>query len=317
MTKNTFVDIYRPATFEEFVGQEKIVYSIKNKIKRNRLGDMLFLSYKPGTGKTSLAIIIARELFGNEWRSRLHMFNASDDRGINFVRDEINRVSSWKGMKIIFLDEADNMTIDAQQAMRGIMEKKTDTIFILTGNYEHKIIDPIKSRCSVYRFTPLEDKDILKKLITICKIEKINITNDAKEGLKRLTRYVNGDLRQAIKTLDDIIDSDNEITTESVALLEKNNEAIKTIIKTALAGNFNDAKQSIEKQYILQKFSYSKLSKQIFEVLDEIEDLEEIEKVFLYDKLADFEFRVKMGSNPHVQLIKLIAQCYKVKHYPR
>ena len=110
---------------------------------------------------------------------------------------------------------------------------------------------------------------------------------------------------------------ENEITEESIALLEKNNEAIKTIIKTALAGNFKDAKQAIEKQYILQNFSYTSVSQQIFDVIDEIEELDEIEKVFLFDKLADFEFRLLMGSNPHIQLIKLIAQCYKVKHYPR
>jgi len=147
---------YRPKNWDELVGQDEIIKSIREALK-NPIGIPHFLFVGPaGVGKTTTAYLIAREL-----KVPIIEFNASDERGIDTIRTKIKQLASIRGKRIILLDEADNMTADAQQALRRIMERTMGTIFILVGNTEYKIIDPIKSRCAIYRFKKLSDKDVL------------------------------------------------------------------------------------------------------------------------------------------------------------
>ena len=148
----TLENTYRPKTYADIVGQDQIIASIKP--KGQNLQDMLFVG-NAGTGKTTLAHVIALEN-GLEIIEK----NASDERGIGVVRGDIKNISRFSGKRILLLDESDELTSDAQGALRRTMEQSEGTIFILTANDEHKFIEPILSRCAVYRFNQIKDIEI-------------------------------------------------------------------------------------------------------------------------------------------------------------
>ena len=183
LDSSIFIEKYRPKSFEEFVGQDIIVNRIKSFVENNNIPHLIFAG-SPGTGKTTLALIIARSLFGENWRENFLELNSSDDRGINVVRETIKDFARTRPMsnvpyKIILLDESDALTREAQHALRRTMENYSNTCrFILSCNYSSKLIDPIVSRCAIFRFKPLTKEDvfaILKKIDYYVKISaKIN-----------------------------------------------------------------------------------------------------------------------------------------------
>jgi replication factor C small subunit len=181
---------YRPSKFEEVVGQDEIVKRVKNLTNSLNLPHMLFAG-PAGTGKSTLAIIVAKDLFKEYWRENYLELNASDARGIDVIRQEVKNFARTKSLgsvpfKIIFLDEADALTKEAQQALRRTMENFTSTCrFILSCNYSSKIIDPIQSRCVVFRFKLLEKKDIEKRIKIIAENEKLTIDQKAIERKRR------------------------------------------------------------------------------------------------------------------------------------
>ena len=156
LDSSIFIEKYRPKSFEEFVGQDIIVNRIKSFVENNNIPHLIFAG-SPGTGKTTLALIIARSLFGENWRENFLELNSSDDRGINVVRETIKDFARTRPMsnvpyKIILLDESDALTREAQHALRRTMENYSNTCrFILSCNYSSKLIDPIVSRCAIFR----------------------------------------------------------------------------------------------------------------------------------------------------------------------
>ena len=314
------VEKYRPREWSEVVGQEDIVSTIRSNLARKErwgLPHYLFIGPTSGTGKTTIGMLIAKEL-----KIDFHEFNASDERGIDFIRDEIKRLSQYKGMRIVFLDEADNLTADAQQAMRRIMEQTEETIFILTGNEEWKIIDAIKSRCSIFRFPRLSDKDVEKKIVEIIKKESIALGADTpekqtavREGLRRLVVKSGGDLRTAINDLEKIVNEHGQITPESVAVLEDATSLHVVALKYALDGNFTAAKAEIEKAHIEGKFDSRNTFRELYKALETIED-EEI-KIRLYEKLGTVESNSKRGSDVLIQILAFIAYAWLIPHLSR
>ena len=177
MVSSIWTEKYRPSKFYELVGQDEIVKRVEGLTNSMNIPHLLFAG-PAGTGKSSLALIIVKELYGSNWKENYLELNASDERGINIVREKVKNFARTKSIgnvpfKIIFLDEADALTPEAQQALRRTMENYSSTCrFILSCNYSSKIIDPIQSRCSIFRFKLLEKKDIEKYILDISKRER-------------------------------------------------------------------------------------------------------------------------------------------------
>lgn len=304
---------YRPNSFDDIWGQDEIIYKIKNILSRgvDNIPHMLFLG-GPGVGKTTTAICIARQLFGDDWRKYFFELNASDKRKIDDIRNIVKRLAKIKGHRIIFLDESDSLTNDAQQALRRIMEKTRGTIFILSGNKEYKIIDPIKSRCSVFRFKKLDNKTILRKILDICKKEGIKIKPEAKEGLLCLVENSRGDLRAAINTLETLVNEEKEITEKEVISLRKP-DMVKESLELAISGNFEKAKEILEDCFLVN--GGDNMIDDFYEAISSLEDREV--KIRLYQKIADVERACKIGANPLIQFVGFIAYAWVVPHLPK
>ncbi|MEM4946624.1 MAG: replication factor C small subunit, partial [Thermosphaera sp.] len=194
---------YRPRTLDDVVNQSEIVLRLKKFVSEKNMPHLLF-SGPPGTGKTTMAHCLAHDLYGENYRQYMLELNASDERGIDVIRSKVKefartRVVGEVPFKIILLDEADNMTADAQQALRRLMELYTvSTRFILIANYPSKIIEPIQSRTAVFRFTPLKKEDVVERLRYICNNEKVVCRDDALTTIYELSE---GDMRRAINIL--------------------------------------------------------------------------------------------------------------------
>lgn len=296
---------YRPSSFGEVCGQSEVVGSIEQVIKRKELPHFFFIG-PAGSGKTSVAHIMAKTL-GYPFRE----FNASDERGIDVVRNEVKRLSKTMGNRVLLLDEIDNMTADAQQALRRIMETTKSTLFVLTGNKEWKIIDPIKSRCTIYRFNRLKDEDVLRRILKVCGAEGIKITSEARPGLIQLVKDSKGDLRMALNTLEKLVGESKEITEKNIIGLRKPKIAANALSK-ALDGDFEGAKNMLEDSYINCRFNVDDIVNELYEAIGELNDRRL--KIKLYIKLSDTEHRCKVGSNPLVQLVSFISWAWILPH---
>jgi replication factor C small subunit len=301
------VEKYRPKNWEELLGQEEVVASLKKLVESKSKVHLLFVG-PPGCGKTSAAYVFARAYFGEDWSRRIIEFNASDERGIDTIRTKIKRLASTKGERIILLDEADNLTQDAQQALRRIMERAVDTIFILTANQASDIIDPIKSRCSIFEFKRLPDEIVMRRLIEICKAEGIKISPDCKEAFIQFVKSVRGDLRMALNKLDGV----KEITKE---VLVTPPQIGAEALRTAVSGNFDAAKSLLETAYVQSRWSWESIIQQMYQAVDEL-NLSKEQKARLYTKIAEAESRCRLGSNPLLQLVSLLAWAYILPHFP-
>jgi replication factor C small subunit len=306
------VEKYRPKSFDEIKGQDEIVAAIKRMVERKDLPHLLFIG-PPGTGKTSMAECIARALFGSEWRNRFVELNASDERGIDTVRNVIKRLARTSGKRILFLDEADAMTPDAQNALRRIMEKTQSTIFILSANREWKIIDAIKSRCAIFRFKKLRDDIVLQRLLEICKAEGIKIDPKAKEGFMALVREADGDLRKAINMLETLITHGKSITEKEVLALRRPRLA-EDALKLALGGDFDRAREMLEDAYINGNLSADKVVDELYEALSNLNPLDNDVRVRLYARLAEAERAIRLGANPLIQLVGFLAYAWVAPH---
>jgi len=308
----SLVEKYRPKKLDEIVGQDKIIQSIKALIKRygKKLPHMLFYG-NAGTGKTTTAICIARELYGDSYKEYFVEFNASDERGIDVIREKIKRIAKMRGNKIIFLDEADALTPDAQHALRRIMETGEGT-FILTCNKIWKIIPPIKSRCVIYHFKDLDTKTVVKRLLEICKKEGVEIKNEDKEKLLQSLAGLGTDLRQAINTLDRAIYEEDGIKKININLLaEQEITDFDNMLKLAIQGDFERAKSILEKQ-IFANADIDKLFDELYKAVNKIKK-KELKTKLLYE-LAKVEYRVKHGSDLLIQLTAFLAVTYILPH---
>ncbi len=201
-----WVEKYRPKKLSSIVHHPNIIYALKKLIKKGQLPHMLFYGAS-GTGKTSTIMATAKKLYNEDISFMVLELNASDDRGINIVREEIKEFAESRnmfktGIKLIILDEADSMTYDAQFALRRVIEKYSyNTRFCLICNYMNKIIPAIRSRCMQFRFSPINNVSINEYLEKICDKEKIDITKEGKDSLIKIS---NGDLRKAINLLQSV-----------------------------------------------------------------------------------------------------------------
>lgn len=309
--ENIWIEKYRPKILEEVVGQDKIVERLKAYVKTKNVPHLLFAG-PAGTGKTTCALAMAKELYGDIWKQNFIELNASDERGIGIIRGKIKDFARTApigkaSFKIIFLDEADSLTADAQSALRRTMEKYTRICrFILSVNFSSRVIEPIQSRCTVFRFSPIKEDDVKKYMRKIASVEKLDITPD---GLETLIFISRGDLRKAINVLQVGASMNKKITAELLyeTSATAKPEDVKALINTALTGNFTAARNQLYDLLIKYGLSGEDIIKQIHQSIFDLAIPDE-SKVKLIEKAGETEFRLIEGSNAHIQLEALLAQ---------
>lgn len=308
-----WVEKYRPLKLSEVANQKSIVDGIKNLIKSPEEMPHLLFSGPAGVGKTTVALCIARELLGNYWKDYALELNASDERGINMVRERVKMFARYSGMaakipfKIIILDEADAMTDDAQTALRRIVEDTAKTTrFVLICNYLSQIIEPIQSRCVMFRFTNLREEDVVAHLEKICKAEKVKYDNKA---LLLIYEFTEGDLRHAINVLQAAASMGNvnaANVNETVGISEKSK--VGEIIKLALSGKFQDARTrliELTRVYGMSERDFLRFAN------EEVQKLK-APNADLISVLAECDYRLVSGAHPDIQLSALLAELGKI-----
>lgn len=301
---------YRPQKLADVVGQNSIVSKLKKFLEHKNMPHLLF-SGPAGVGKSTLALAIAKELYADSWKENFLELNASDERGIDVVRTKIKEFAKIRTLddvpfKIIFLDEADALTKDAQQALRRTMEVFTEnTRFILSCNYSSKIIDPIQSRCAVFRFKNLSKDEIKNMVDNIAKKEELEVSSDAKNAL---TIIAEGDARKLTNIMQSISYLKKEINAEDVFEMASfaSPKEIKEFINLAIEKKFAVARKKLMDVMIKYGLSGVDIIKNIVREI-QILDIDEHKKLEMIRICADVEFRLVEGSNDSVQLDYLIA----------
>jgi replication factor C small subunit len=302
---------YRPKTLGEIIDQEEIVSRLQEFVKRGAMPHCLFAG-PPGTGKTTAALCLAHDLFGERFQDVFMELNASDERGIDVVRTtvkEFARMASLSSVpfKILVLDEADNMTSDAQSALRRTMEKYTDTCrFVLCCNYSGRIIEPIQSRCALFRFTPLPDERIVENLHRIAKNEGLKFTET---GLKSIVEVAEGDLRKAINTLQAASSMSKGITEESVYQVVGRAKPtdVHEMLNHALKGDFIKAREELRHLLVKYGLSGSEIVRQIHSEIFRL-PITEKKRIELIEAVGEADFRLVQGGDEEVQLSALLAR---------
>jgi replication factor C small subunit len=314
-----WVEKYRPKCLDEVVGLKDIVESLKAFMKKPKTMPHLMLAGIPGTGKTTIALAIAHELYGANWKNFTLELNASDERGIDTVRDRIKDFSRYSRsgfgdipFALIILDECDQMTGPAQTALRRIMEIGSRTSrFILICNQSSKIIEPIQSRCAIFRFSRVDRQAMKDQLQCIAKKENIILLPEATE---KIADYAEGDLRHAINALQTASAYKEGIVDEKTVLLvigEASPMLVQKMIRKALYGDFIDARKTMYDIIGNFGFSGSEIIRQVQREIFKMSDLTPEQKADLSGLIGEYDYRLTQGANSDIQLSALLAQFAK------
>jgi replication factor C small subunit len=310
MESEIWTEKYRPSKFDEMVGQDDIVRRVKSLTNAMNIPHLLFAG-PAGVGKSTLALVVVKELFGSSWRENYLELNASDERGIDVVRQKVKDFARTKAMskipfKVIFLDEADALTNEAQNALRRTMENYTSNCrFIMSCNYSSKIIDPIQSRCAVFRFRLLEKKDIDKIVKRIVQNENIKMDDKVVDALFETS---DGDCRRVINLLQTTASISTTITPDLIKIMVPSAKPsdIKVILDYALSGDFLNAREKLLDVMLRESISGTDIIKSIQKEIWNLSIEPEL-KVKLTERTGEIEFRMVEGADEFIQLESLLA----------
>ncbi|MEA3378311.1 MAG: replication factor C small subunit [Nanoarchaeota archaeon] len=306
---------YRPKSFSDIKGQKAIVEKVEAFVKQKNMPHLL-LAGPAGVGKTSITGVVVRELFGDEWRRNFLDLNASDERGIDVIRNTIKDFARIKTLgnhpfKIIHLDECDSLTKEAQQALRRTMENyASSTRFILSANFSSKIIDPIQSRCTMFRFRPLSKQEIFEVISNVAKNEGLTINED---GYDALYSVAGGDARRIMNILQSCSSLGKNLSKDAIYAMVSAAEPqeIQGILQTAIKGDFISSRNKLLDIMLNHGLSGLDIIKQIQKEIWNLKDITDDKKVAMVDKCGEIEFRMVEGSDEFIQLEALLANFVK------
>jgi replication factor C small subunit len=306
-----WIEKYRPQKLSDIVGQDEIVERLASYVRSGNLPHLLFTG-SAGVGKTTAAVALAKEFFKDNWQRNFREMNASDERGIDVVRNQIKEFARTGRdgdvpFKILFLDEADALTTDAQAALRRTMESYAKTCrFILSCNYSSKIIDPIQSRCAIYRFKPLGPDAVKKEMHRIASREGLTITPGAMDAIVYIAQ---GDMRKAINAVQGaaiISPSIDEKRVYSITSTARPDE-INELLGLSLKGDFDGAESLLAQLLHERGIAPNELINQCYRALLKRE-MDRGLKVRLIDHLGETDFRLSEGASSDIQMEALIAR---------
>ena len=307
-----WVEKHRPQSVSEIRGQPAVVQRLTVYADKKEFPHLLFAG-PPGTGKTTAAMALTKDVFGSDFRQNLLEMNASDERKLESIRTKVKqfaRTSPYGGasFKIIFLDEADALTNDAQGALRRIMEQYAETCrFILSCNYSSKIIEPIQSRCAVFRFRPLSDADVTSQVHHVAKEEQVKLTDDAAEALTRISQ---GDLRKALTALQVAAAINMEVTRELIYETSATAppESLHQYLMACRDDGFHAARRRLRE--LLDKYGLAGTDfvNQLHRELYSADFLTEEAKLDLTEWMAEVDYRLVEGGGEQIQLDALTAR---------
>lgn len=305
-----WIEKYRPKNLSEVHGQEENIRKLKSFVNAREMPHLIFAG-PAGTGKTSAALALAIELFGESYKENLLELNASNERGIDVIRENVKdfariRPSNDLGFKIIFLDEADQLTSEAQAALRRTMELYSSTTrFIFSCNYSSQIIPPIQSRTVVMRFRPLTPDQMKSRLNEIAQMEKFSIDEDS---LGAITEISEGDMRKALNILQ-ALHSSGEVSAAriyEVAGFAQPAE-FKRLVTAASSGLFDEARNVLDRMLVEDGMSGMDIVKGLHSYVRR-ERISPRQKIEIILALAETEFRIVEGSSDNIQLDALLAK---------
>ena len=313
-----WVEKYRPFKLDDIVNQKEIVESLKNLMKEPAEMPHLLFTGPAGVGKTTTALCMSRQLLGEDWKRDTLELNASDERGIKMVRERVKEFAAVikirtterdeRKFRIIILDEADEMTSEAQRALRRIMEDSSETTrFVIICNYLSQIIEPIQSRCAIFRFKRIEKETVEDHLKWLCKKEGIKYDDKA---ISQIFDSTNGDLRHSINILQSASVTGSISVSNVLASLGLTGKSkVNDIIKLAMSGKFNDARiklLELTAVYGMSEFDFLKYA------YDAVYSLKLAHPEDFASLIAEYDYRLTHGSHPDIQLTAFLAQLSRI-----
>ncbi len=308
---------HRPDSLDDVIGQTEQVNRLKKWLNDDSMPHLL-LHGPAGTGKTASAIAFAKEKYGDDWRSNILEFNASDDRGIDVIRNDIKTAaqqsaSGQYGFKLLYLDEADNLTKDAQAALRRVMEQYSDqTRFILSCNYPSKLIDPIQSRCTPLPFRRLADDEIKELLTRILEKEDVEYEENA---VNKIVDYVEGDARRAVQTLQTSVE-DGELTEGIINIVggQVDGKIIEEMISKSFNGQMEEAHEMVVNDVLPNVTDYSRFTNTLMRKIQYSDELPRDVRFYALSQIGDLERNIMEGCNPNVQIVGYLSKLPSIRY---